>query len=523
MYGLGSLVTKAARFFPNRMAVADEDGSLSYLELNDMVNRTANYLVSQGFVKGSRMAFLCDNCKEFAVMYLATQKVGIVAVLLNYRATRDELSRDVRRSHCEAIFYAPKWKDIISERCLGGSDVRLCISFGGDMPFGHLSLEHMCELSEGTEPEVEISETDISTILYTSGSTGLSKGVVRTHRMSCEYAMQIAAEHEYYKTEPICILSHSPLFHTGGLSMLMKALALSGSYVGVNGVSPEHMAPLIEKYHVNQLFLVPPVNIMRLSGSPAMQEHDVSSVKHIWATGGKLSTEYVRTMLELFPGARVKTSYGGTEFCAASSISFILSPDEVEDNAELIDSAGCIGMFVDVRLIDENGKDVAQGQPGELIVSSPFVMKEYLDDPVETEKVLIDGWYHTGDVFRIDPNGLLHFLDRKSAMIKTGGENVYPNEVESVLREHPDIVDCAVVGLPDAKWGEAVAAAIVPGPHGVDLKDVTDFAKSKLAGFRKPRYYLLLDSLPRMASAKIDRRALLDSDKYKFIPASDIA
>ena len=144
MYGLGSLVTKAARFFPNRMAVADEDGSLSYLELNDMVNRTANYLVSQGFVKGSRMAFLCDNCKEFAVMYLATQKVGIVAVLLNYRATRDELSRDVRRSHCEAIFYAPKWKDIISERCLGGSDVRLCISFGGDMPFGHLSLEHMC-------------------------------------------------------------------------------------------------------------------------------------------------------------------------------------------------------------------------------------------------------------------------------------------------------------------------------------------------------------------------------------------
>lgn len=522
MYGLGSLVTKAARFFPNRMAVADENGSFTYLALNDMVNRTANYLLSHGFEKGSRMAFLCDNCKEFAVMYLAAQKSGIVAVLLNYRATRDELSRDVRRSHCEAIFYAPKWKDIISERCLGGSDVRLCISFGNEMPYGHLSLEHMCEATDGSEPEVEIAETDLSTVLYTSGSTGLSKGVVRTHRMSYEYAMQIAAEHEYYKTEPICILSHSPLFHTGGLSMLLKALALCGSYIGVNGVDPERIAPLIEKYRVNQLFLVPPVNIMRLSGSPAMQEHDVSSVNHIWATGGKLSVEYVRTMLELFPGARVKTSYGGTEFCAASSISFVLSPDELENNTELIDSAGYIGMFVDTRLIDENGTEVEPGQPGELVVSSPFVMKEYLDDPEETAKVLRGGWYYTGDVFRIDETGLLHFLDRRSAMIKTGGENVYPNEVESVLREHPDIVDCAIIGLPDAKWGEAVAAAIVPGPRGIDLADVAAFAREKLAGYRKPRYYLLLDSLPRMASAKIDRRALLDGEKYKFISIDDI-
>lgn len=522
MYGLGSLVTKAARFFPNRMAVADENGSFTYLALNDMVNRTANYLLSHGFEKGSRMAFLCDNCKEFAVMYLAAQKSGIVAVLLNYRATRDELSRDVRRSHCEAIFYAPKWKDIISERCLGGSDVRLCISFGNEMPYGHLSLEHMCEAADGSEPEVEIAETDLSTVLYTSGSTGLSKGVVRTHRMSCEYAMQIAAEHEYYKTEPICILSHSPLFHTGGLSMLLKALALCGSYIGVNGVDPERIAPLIEKYRVNQLFLVPPVNIMRLSASPAMQEHDVSSVNHVWATGGKLSVEYVRTMLELFPGARVKTSYGGTEFCAASSISFVLSPDELENNTELIDSAGYIGMFVDARLIDENGTEVEPGQPGELVVSSPFVMKEYLDDPEETAKVLRGGWYYTGDVFRIDETGLLHFLDRRSAMIKTGGENVYPNEVESVLREHPDIVDCAIIGLPDAKWGEAVAAAIVPGPHGIDLADVAAFAREKLAGYRKPRYYLLLDSLPRMASAKIDRRALLDGEKYKFISIDDI-
>ena len=139
--------------------------------------------------------------------------------------------------------------------------------------------------------------------------------------MVMAYAMQMAAEHEYYKTESICILSHSPLFHTGGLSMLMKSLALNGSYIGVNHLDPETYGSLIEKYKVTQLFLVPPVNIMRFADSDTIRKHDLSSVNFIWATGGKLSKDYVLAMLDLFPGARIKTSYGGTEFCAACSIS----------------------------------------------------------------------------------------------------------------------------------------------------------------------------------------------------------
>lgn len=521
MYGIGGLVTKGARFFPDRLAVADEYGALSYAQLNDRINRIASYLMNLGMEKGSRIGFVCDNCKEFAELWLAVQKIGVVAVLLNYRATTEELSRDIRRSHCQAIFYSPKWKNIISRRDISGSDVRYLISFGDDTLDGHISLDYMCEVSEAEEPDVYISETDISTILYTSGSTGLSKGVIRTQRMIYEYAMQMAAEHEYYKTDEICILSHSPLFHTGGLSMLLKAMALSGSYVGINGVKADVVAELIEKYRVTQLFLVPPVNIMRLQGEE-IKAHDVSSVNFIWATGGKLSLEYVLTMMELFPGVRIKTSYGGTEFCAACSISFQMTPAEVKADPGFLESAGTIGQFVDLRLVDENGKDVKLGENGEAWVSSPFVMLGYLDAPEETEVVLRDGWYHTGDIFRMDENGLLYFVDRLSAMIKTGGENVFPNEVESVMRRCPGVMDCAVVGMPDPKWEEAVAAAIVPDSGSIDLKDVVKFARANLAGYRKPLYYSVVDELPKTASGKTDRKQLLDNSKYHFIHIDDI-
>ena len=455
-------------------------------------------------------------------MWLATQKIGVVAVLLNYRATREELSRDVRRSKCKALFYAPQWKEIINRQDITSSDVRFLISFGSNLCDGHINLDYIYSVSRNVEPGVEIRETDLSTILFTSGSTGVSKGVVRTHRTIMAYTMQIAAEHEFYKTDRVCILSHSPLFHTGGLSMLMKSLALGGSYIGVNGLDDKMYAELIEKYKVTQLFLVPPVNIMRFSGSKAFKEHDVSSVNFIWATGGKLSTEYVLEMLELFPGVRIKTSYGGTEFCAACSISYNLTPEDVAANPTLLDSAGYVGQFVDVRVVGEDGNEVAPGEPGEVWVSSPFVMDHYMDDPDATAEVLTDGWYHTGDVFRIDENGLFFFLDRISSMIKTGGENVYPNEVESVLRNHKDVLDCAVIAVPDAKWGEAIAAAIVPDENGVDLKDVIAYAAENLAGYRKPKYYLVVDALPRMASAKIDRNALKDKSKYPFVSIKDL-
>lgn len=521
MYGMGALVTKAARFYPERMAVADINGELSYAQLNDSVNRIANYLLYLGLKKGDRLGFVCDNCVEFAQLWLATQKTGIVSVFLNYRATQEEISRDVRRSRCQALFYSPKWKSIISRRDISGSGVRFLISFGDDTPDGHISLSYICRNSQADEPQVDIAETDWSTILYTSGSTGLSKGVVRTHRMVFEYAMQMAAEHEYYKTERVCILSHSPLFHTGGLSQLMKSLALSGSLVVVNGVDPELISALIEKYRSTQLFFVPPVNIMRFDGSQAVKARDLSSVNHIWATGGKLSEEYVLKMLELFPGCRVKTSYGGTEFCSAGSISHCLTPQQVSADPELLESACTIGLFADVRLVDENGADAALGEPGELLVSSPFVMEGYLDDPEETARVLVDGWYHTGDVFRMDRRGLMYFMDRKSSMIKTGGENVYPNEVESVLRRHDKVVDCAVVALPDPKWEQAVAAAIVPAGE-LELSELIDFARQNLAGYKKPQYYLLLDELPRTASGKIDRRALLNSQVYRFKSIKEI-
>lgn len=516
MYGIDSLLHKAARFFPDRNAVIDIHGKLTYSELNDKVSRIANGLLALGYKKGDRMGFICDNCNEFAEMWLATQRAGLVAVFLNYRLTQAELSRDVRRAACNALFYAPKWKNTILAGDTSDTQIRHIFSFGHDIPDNHICLEKLALKSPNTPMDANIKESDWSTILYTSGSTGMSKGVVRTHRMIFDYAMQMAAENEYYKTEEIRLLSHSPLFHTGGLSMLMKTLVLCGTYIGINGIDPKLIGALIEEYRINQLFFVPPVNIMRLYHDEEIRSRDLSSVKHIWATGGKLSLQYVDAMLELFPNARIKTSYGGTEFCAACSMSLELERSRLEEDPGIFDSAGYIGQLVDVRIVDDDGNDVARGEAGELWVSSSFVMEGYLDDPEETAAVMSGGWYKTGDVFRVDERGLFFFLDRKSAMIKPGGENVYPSEVESVLRTHPQLTDCAVIGLPDAKWGEAVAAALVPETEDFNILSVIDFAKEHLAGFRKPMYYTVLSELPLTASGKIDRRALLDKSKYTF-------
>ena len=520
MYGIGSLLIKNARFYPQQMAVADTNANLNYQQLNTRVNQIAHFLLAHNLGKGHRIGFICENCVEFVEMWLATQKTGTVAVLLNYRTTQCELSHDLRRAKCEALFCSESWQETVSAWDRTDSPVRIFISYGNIRP-GFTGIDSICTQYPAEEPNIEIMETDWSTILFTSGSTGISKGVVRTHRMVMAYAMQMAAENEYYKTERICILSHSPLFHTGGLSMLMKSLALGGSYIGINNVRPEIVAPLIEEYQVTQLFLVPPVNIMRLIGSEEMQKRDLSSVNFIWATGGKLSLEYVLEMIRLFPRVRIKTSYGGTEFCAACSISYQLSEEQARANPQLLESAGTIGQFVDVRLVDEGEHDVPIGEVGELWVQSSFVMLEYLDMPEETAGVMTDGWYHTGDLFYMDENGLLYFVDRKSSMIKSGGENVYPNEVESVIRRHPCVIDCAVVSHPDAKWGEAVAAAIVPA-MGFNLSDIIAFVRNNLAGFRKPLYYLVVENLPVTGSGKTDRKALRDFEKYPFVPVERI-
>lgn len=518
MYGMGGLLEKAARFYPARCAIADKEGCRPYRELNERVDGICAAFAAAGLKKGDRLGIVCDNRNEFAEVWLATQKCGVVAVLLNYQVSPDEMIRDLNRSGCVGAFAPGPWARALSSKL--PASITLFSFHCADAP-AVVDLGRSCAVP-APPPQTVIRETDWSTILFTSGSTGLSKGVVRTHRMVFEYAMQLAAEHEFYKTDPVRILSHSPLFHTGGLSMLMKALALGGTYITVRGFDPDEVCSLIERYRATQLFLVPPSNIMRLYRMAEKRAcYDLSSVNFVWATGGKLSLSYVLAMLDFFPGARIKTSYGGTEFCAACSVSYALTPQQARADPQLFESAGYVGQFVDMRLVDEKGRDVAPGEPGEVWVSSPFVMLGYLDEPERTGEVLSGDWYRTGDIFRQDDRGLLYFVDRKSAMIKTGGENVYPLEVESVMRRHPAVIDCAVCAHPDPEWDESVAVALLL-EEGADLAEVCRFARDNLVGFRRPRYYLVLDELPKTASGKVDRRAFRDAGRFAFKSVKEI-
>ena len=517
MYGIGMFMNRNAHLYPDRLALVDETSELTYAQLHTSVNRLANHLQQLRLEKGDRIGFLCDNCNQFVQMWLAAQKLGVVTVLLNYRLKPQELARDLRRSRCKALLYTSKIRENVLLGLTEETPLKIIFTFGpGPLPQGHLDIDALCAVGDDSQIDADIQPGDWSTILYTSGSTGLPKGVVRTHRMIVEYAMQMAAEEEAYKTKHLSTISHSPLFHTGGLSMLMKMLVLGGTYVGVNGVYPVQIAALVQRYRINQVFFVPPANIMRFVGVPELGDYDLSTVEQVWATGGKLSPEYALAILDTFPNATLKTSYGASEFCAACSIRFDAPRTLLETDPGIFEGAGYIGSFVDLKLVDEQGQEVPDGELGEALVSSPFVMEGYLDDPEETAKVLTNGWYRTGDIFQ-KKNGIYYFVDRRSAMIKTGGENVYPTEVECILRNHPDVMDCAVVGLPDSKWGEAIAAAVVCEPGKTVTPEIlTAYCRENVASYKKPVYYLFLPELPMTASGKIDRKALLDGEKYPF-------
>ena len=516
MYGISALLTRAARFFPDKIAIADIRGGIKYSQLEEKVNVLCNSLLKLGLRKGDRIGFVSHNCNEFIILWLAAQRIGCVTVLYNYRATREERIRDINRAKCKAVFFGIG--DVLDEP-LGNNtpEVKIFFTYKTAVEGAHLIEELIADENSSNPPKISILPDEVSTILFTSGSTGISKGVVRTHRIMLEYTMQLAAEHEFYKTEDFIVLSHSPLFHTVGLSMLMKSLALMGTYIGVNGVHPDEYKKLIDEYSVNHLFFVPPVNVMRLRQTDDFSQNVYPTIKHIWGTGGQLSAQHIRALADLFPEAYLKTSYGGTELCCACSICFDEKLKNLKLDRKNLKSVGYVTMFSDVKLVDDEGNEVETDEAGELIISSPLLMREYLDMPEQTQSVLRDGWYYTGDIFTKDRDGLFYLVGRKSSMIKTGGENVFPAEVESVLRECPGLKDCCVIGLQDEKWGEAIAAAIVPENKDLRIEDVIEFTNKMIAGFRKPRYYAIIDALPLTGSGKTDRNALRDTSEYQFI------
>ena len=515
MFQFENFLIRNARMNPDRLAFVYRDRAYTWKSLNEEVNRLANSFKEIGLKKGDRVAYMFPNCAETVLVFLATQKIGATATPINTHFLSGEISRIMDVIDCRAAVYAEKFSATMHEaQALYGGLEHMIVS--GKPCEGELDLAALIREGNPLEAQVELKAEDESVIILTSGTTGTAKAALRSQSNMREYGLMLAIENDN-SHKPEVALTHCPFFHTACLSILVKMLALCGTFVLVDRVEPEFIFGQIQKYSVTMMLMVPPLLYMRLYESMLWKDYDLSSLREAQFTGGKCSVDYVNKIFAMFPNGKLRPSYGSTEVCA--SCSAVLSREEYEKKPELCKTVGRINANCEMKLVDEEGREVPVGQVGEGLVRSPAVFRGYIKNEELNRRVLKDGWFRTEDLLRRDEDGFYYLVDRKKDMIKTGGENVYAQEVEDVLRNHPAVFDCALIGVEDERFGEAVAAAIVLNP-GASLSDeeLIAYCRRSLPSYKKPRYVAFVDALPHNVTGKIQKSVLREQAGELFRP-----
>lgn len=515
MYQFGHFLIRNAGMYPERLAFVFGEKTYTWSELNREVNRLANSFSSIGIKKGDRVAYMFRNCAATVLVFLATQKLGATGMPINTHFLSGEIARVMAVVDCKAAVYDACFSDTIhsAQAVYGGLQHLIAL---GDVRSDELDLAQLIRDGSDREAQVELKADDESIIILTSGTTGTSKAVLRTQGMMREYGLMLAIENDN-SHRPEVALTHCPFFHTACLSILVKMLSLCGTFVLVDRVAPEFIFRQIEKYRVTMMLMVPPLLYMRLYDSGFWREYDASSLREAQFTGGKCSMDYVNKIFTMFPNAGLRPSYGSTEICA--SCSAVLSREEYIKKPELCKTVGRINANCEMKLVDADGREVPTGQVGEGLVRSPMVFKGYIKNEELNRRVFSDGWFRTEDLLRRDEDGYYYLVDRKKDMIKSGGENVYAQEVEDTLRNHPAVFDCAVIGIEDERFGEAVGAAIILNA-GKQLPDeeMIDYCRQNLPSYKKPRYVAFVDELPHNVTGKIQKSVLREQADTLFRP-----
>ncbi len=401
MYQVGYFLIRNAQAYPDRTALIFRDQAVTYQELNQTANRLANHMKEMGIRKGERVAYLLPNCLELLYIWYATQKIGATAVPLNTHLLADEITRTLTQAECKTLFYHEKYKEKV-EDVKSKTELEHVICSGTNPGCGEPVLQKLCDTGSEKEAQIPLAASDESLLLFTSGTTGVSKGVVRSQQVVRDYALMMALENDNCHRQEI-LLTHCPMFHTAGMSLVMKMAALAGTLVLMDRVDCEEILRQIEQYKVTQILMVPPVLYMKFSEVENRKDYDLSSVREAQFSGGKCMMEYAMQIFDLFPGCSIRVSWGSTETCAPTST--VLTKAQLLQKPERIHSIGKQNTLVELRLVDEEGQEVGTNEIGEAIVRSPMVFHEYLGRKDLTEQAFSGGWFHTEDLLRKDEEG----------------------------------------------------------------------------------------------------------------------
>ena len=507
---LASTVALAAERYPAMEAIVAGATRFTYREWAARIHRVARALAEHGIAHGDHVIMSLKNREEHATLYWAGQALGAIVTPLNWRYSADEIEYCARDAEAVAVVFEPASREAALAARASLPGVRAWIAVGDPAPADCLAF---ASLATGADdpgpPAVAVAESDVSIMLYTSGTTGRPKGVPRTHRNERSAALAHVIQSKNALGDRT--LAVMPLYHTMGVRSMIAMALLNGCLVCLPDWSPAVAVRTIAAERVNSLYLVPTL-YHDLLALPDLDAHDLSSVRKLGYAGAPMSSTLTERLLRRVRPDVFVNHLGSTEVYTHSIC------DRV---AEKPTCAGRAGVFGRVRVVraDPEGQGspddlVKRGETGELIVSleSPEAFAGYWRRPDADARALRGGWYFTGDLVHEDAEGDIYTVGRVDDMIISGGENIYPIEVEDVLLRHPDVAEACVVGLPDERLGQVVAAFVVVRSSGANATSLDAFCRAApgFAAFKRPRRYEIVDTLPKSPTGKLLRRVLVD-------------
>ncbi len=511
-WDVGYIVQKRAEMSPDKPAIIFEDEPVTYKELNQGVNRAAHFMRKRGIRNGDRVSVVLLNCVEFLEVYFACAKLGAILVPLNHRLVGPELEYQLNDCGARMVVFHDALVDNIDQiRARLKTEADKFIYMASGSPRGNGSelpgcpawAEDYHELT-GDQPTSEpVPESPVPfdaplAIVYTSGVTGNPKGAVLTHEQTYFKNFQIAF---YTEAQPGDVfVAQMPLFHSGGLFIVATPSLCAGmTMVMRRGFNPAEFAADIERYRGTIVLALTTMWGMILE-TGKLDETDVSSVRCVLGGGERTPPSLFEELAKR--GLHMQQGFGQTE----NSAMMMLPKEDIQRK---MGSIGKPGFFTDIWIKGSNGKRAAPGEIGEIVAKGPTVMNGYWNLPEATAKALVDGVLHTGDLGYMDEEGYFYIVDRAKDMYRSGGENVYPAEVEKILAGHPKISNIAIIGVPDEKWGETGMAFIVPAQgETVVEEEVFEFLDGKVAKFKYPKHIKFMDDLPLTSTMKVKKAVL---------------
>ncbi len=513
-YNVGTwadIIYRNALLYPNQEAFVYGDIRITFSEFNTRVNRLIHALHEMGVKKGDVLGILSWSCLQFVEVYGAAMKGGFIASPFNPRLREDELDYIINYSEANTLFVGPELLEVANSLRPRLPKVRNFISLESSAP-GMIAHHDLLASYPGQEPDVQVDEDDPIGIIYTSGTTGMPRGALYTQRRFMEDTKTLVIDMGLQPGDKRVQIT--PLFHIAGNTHFRASLYSGGCNVILKFFDPAATLQIIQDERATHMDFVP-THLVAMLNLPDLNKYDISSMKFLWYGASPMPLEVLKKGMKVF-GPIFAQGYGQSE--SGPAISHLSKDDHnvldrPEGEQKKLMSAGQPDIGVQVRIVDDDGNDVELGEMGEIIVQSKQIMVEYWHKPDDTNANIRDGWLYTGDMGYYDEQGYIYIADRKTDMIISGGENVYPREVEEVLYRHPAIQEVAVIGIPDPYWVEKVHAVVaLKKGASVTADELTTFCKKNLASYKAPKSVEFVDALPKNPAGKILKREL--REKY---------